>query len=285
MTGRRPSSLGILILIALPTLIAFPAGAQVIAPAGRTLFNRAVMVRSFLRLENFDEPAPGQELRRWINPYAVIWGTTPRLSLSFVSPLVRVESRGLQGTSRSSDTTGTGDSTVFARYDWLHHDVPRGSTRLSPEIGLRLPTGGAFGDGSTDVITTLVFSHVRDPHWIVSDVQFTWNRRGDGDRRAGNQWRFDAAYLFRLLPRKGLAQHGLFTVVELNGEHRRKSRRQGRAERNTGGDLLFLSPGIEWFASRRLVLELSVPIPVHRDLNGSQPEPATAVVAGLRWLF
>ncbi len=50
--------------------------AQIVAPGGRTLFNRAVMVRSFVRIDNFAEGVPGVRVRRVVNPYAVVWAPT-----------------------------------------------------------------------------------------------------------------------------------------------------------------------------------------------------------------
>ncbi len=69
------------------------ARAQIVAPAGRTLFNRTVMIRSFLRIDNFAEGIPGLRVRIITNPYAVVWGAYPNLNLTFVAPLVSVESR------------------------------------------------------------------------------------------------------------------------------------------------------------------------------------------------
>ncbi len=268
-------------------LLLLPAApqAQIVAPAGRTLFNRAVMVRSSVRLDTFDEKIPGVSVRRVVNPYAVVWGATSRLSLSFVAPLVSVTSDSADLPDLDFRTTGLADSSFFARYDWLRRNVSGGYTRLSPEVGLRVPSGGAFGDGSTDPIGALIFSHVRDPHWLIADTQFTYNRRGDRGFREGNNWRYDVAYLRRILPREGLGVPSVLLVLELNGEHARQSRQNGMELPDTGGDLLFLSPGVEWITSNRLVLEFSIPIAVYRDLRGAQMEPQVSLIAGFRWLF
>ena len=63
------------------------AQAQIVAPAGRTLFNHGMMVRSVIRIDNFSEPVPGLRLRRITNPYAFIWGAHTNLSVSVVAPL------------------------------------------------------------------------------------------------------------------------------------------------------------------------------------------------------
>ena len=261
------------------------AHAQIVAPGGRTLFNRAVMIRSFVRIDNFDEGIPGLRVRRVINPYAVVWGAYPHLSLTFVSPLVSIQSKAPSLPARDFTTTSFADGVVFARYDLLRKIVPQGFTRLSPEIGLKVPSGGAFGSGSTDPIGALIFSHIRDPHWLIADAQFTYTTTGNNGLHRGNRWNYDLAYLYRLLLRSELGIPSVLLVLELNGEHVRPSRLNGMRLPDTGGNLLFLSPGIEFIVSHRLVLEFSSPIPVGRNLNGSQIKPTSSFIIGFRWLF
>lgn len=149
-----------------------PIYGQIVAPAGRTLFNEGVLVRTLVRWDSFEDSESGEQLSKLSNVYALVWGARPHLSLSLVAPLVRV-TRG--GVSRS----GSADASVFARYDVLRDTVPGGYTRLASELGVKLPTGGVFGSGSTDLIGGLVLSHVRDPDWWIADLQ--WTLAGTGD--------------------------------------------------------------------------------------------------------
>lgn len=258
--------------------------AQIVAPGGRTLFNRAVMIRSFVRVDNFAEGAPNLRVRRIVNPYAVVWGAYPHLNLTFVAPLVIAQTEDATDPSRNLTTTSFADGLVFARYDLLRKNVRAGFTRLSPEIGLKVPSGGAFSSGSTDAIAALIFSHIRDPHWLIADAQFTYTTTGEGGLRLGNHWNYDLAYLYRVLPRQRLDTPAFYLVLELNGEHERRARLNGMKLPNSGGDLLFLSPGIE-LQTYRWVLEFSSPIPIGRDLNGSQLRSTSSFIAGIRWLF
>ena len=261
------------------------AQAQIVAPGGRTLFNRAVMIRSFVRLDNFAEGIPGLRVRRVINPYAVVWGAYPHLNLTFVVPLVTLQSDDPTLPDRDFTTTSFGDGFIFARYDLLRKIVRGGFTRLSPEIGLKVPSGGAFSSGSTDPIGALIFSHVRDPHWLIADTEFTYTTTGDDELRLGNIWRYDVAYLYRVLPRGGLGIPSVYLVLEMNGQQVRRARLNGTKLPNTGGNLVFLSPGIEFIVTNRVVLEFSSPIPVARRLNGSQLRPTSSFILGIRWLF
>ncbi|MFQ5817269.1 MAG: hypothetical protein ACE5H2_04835 [Terriglobia bacterium] len=261
------------------------AEAQIVAPGGRTLFNRAVMVRSFVRIDNFAEGVAGRRVRRIINPYAIVWGAYPHLNLTFVAPLVTLQSQDRNDPTRTATTTSFADAVLFARYDLLRKNVLRGFTRLSPELGLKVPSGGAFTTGSTDPLAALIFSHIRDPHWLIADAQFTYTTTGDAGRRLGNRWNYDVAYVHRLLPWRYLGIPALYLVLEMNGEHVRRARLNGTPMADSGGSLVFLSPGIEFQPNNRMVLEFSSPIPVWRDLNGNQVRPTSSFILGIRWLF
>lgn len=284
-TGRRlrwgvqspsPSRTPIAVLLCLAMVSASGAAAQIVAPAGRTLFNEGVLVRSVFRWETLEGSAEAGELRRLRNTYALVWGARPHLSFSLVTPFVRTTDSG-------ESRTGSADSTVFARYDVVRKTVAGGYTRLAPELGVKFPTGGAFGTGSTDVIGGLVFSHVRDPDWWIADVQWTLPGTGDGGVRAGERVRFDLAYLRRVWPRSGLGTPMTLAVLELNGESTSDTKRDGSTIPGTGGERIFLSPGIEHIVGRRVVLEAAFPIPVYQH-PGRRPKLEAAFILGLRWL-
>ncbi len=66
---------------------------------------------------------------------------------------------------------------------------------------------------------------------------------------------------------------------------RNRARDRAGALPNSGGGLLYISPGMLYFMKRNLILELSLPIPVVRKLNGVQPQPRTGVVFGFRYVL
>jgi len=126
---------------------------------------------------------------------------------------------------------------------------------------------------------------VRDPHWWIADVEFTKTTTGDGGLRRGNLWQYDLAYLFRVWPRDGMGIPSVMLVLELNGVSRDFAQAGGIPLSDSGGNLLFFSPGVEYIATNRVVLEFSTPIPIRRDMNGIQPKPSSSFIAGVRWLF
>lgn len=68
--------------------------------------------------------------------------------------------------------------------------------------------------------------------------------------RAGERLRFDLAYLRRVWPRGRLGIPMTLVVLELNAESTKDSERDGAPVPGTGGDRIFLSPGIEHFVGR-----------------------------------
>ena len=98
----------------LAALLGLPATArgQIVAPAGRTLFNRTVMIRSFVRIDNFDGDVPGHHVRRFTNPYALVWGAYPNLNLTFVAPLVTLQNRNPNDPSQNFTRTGFADGAI-----------------------------------------------------------------------------------------------------------------------------------------------------------------------------
>ena len=150
---------------------------------------------------------------------------------------------------------------------------------------MKVPSGGAFSTGSSDFLSTLVFSHWRDPHALIADAEFTYTTPNDEGLRRGNRWNYDVGYLYRVFPRGGLGVPFVLLVLEVNAEHVRRTRINGTKISDSGGNLVFLSPGVEFQPYNRLLLEFSVPIPVVRDLNGKQLRPSSSFIIGIRWLF
>jgi hypothetical protein len=73
-------------------------------------------------------------------------------------------------------------------------------------------------------------------------------------------------------------------MLELNGEWSAKQETNGIKDRNSGGNTLFISPGM------RLSLNqwsgfVSVGVPIVDDLNGIQSESSWRITTGAAWAF
>jgi Putative MetA-pathway of phenol degradation len=73
-------------------------------------------------------------------------------------------------------------------------------------------------------------------------------------------------------------------VLELNGEWHAKQVESGVTDPNSGGNVLFLAPGLR-FSKDNWSSFLSVGIPIINDLNGSQAEPEVRLMTGVSITF
>lgn len=276
---------------ALLIALAAPAarGQAILAPGARTLFNKNVLVRSFTHIQRQSISRDGRVLRRtrYVQPVALIYGMGPDLSVTAVAPFVVAESNGWA------------DSQFFVKYDGLiKRNEPRGLTRLAAEVGVQAPTGTEpFSTGAVAFLGGLLFKRVANQKYFIADVQHKAATRNAQGVTTGNNTRFDlaAAYLWVSQPgkeRTGLgkffgyvARHGIYTLLELNAEIQNRARGSAGAIRNTGGGTVLLSPGLQYFARRNLIVEFSAPIPVVRKLNGLQPRPRVGFLLGFRYLL
>ena len=74
-------------------------------------------------------------------------------------------------------------------------------------------------------------------------------------------------------------------MLELNGEYRKKNEIDGDSDDNTGGDIIYLSPGVRVSSAANWSLFLSAGIPVHDDMNGRQTDTDYRVVGGAGFAF
>jgi hypothetical protein len=69
-------------------------------------------------------------------------------------------------------------------------------------------------------------------------------------------------------------------VLELNGEWQAKQTISGASDPNSGGNVVFLSPGMR-IASNRWSGFVTVGLPIINDLNGVQSEPTYRLFGGV----
>jgi hypothetical protein len=120
---------------------------------------------------------------------------------------------------------------------------------------------------------------------LNANVLYVLAIEGSQDTDLGDAFSYNLALSFRL-PEMGHAHQNdevhshatLDLILEANGEWRARQEARGEEDPNTGGDLLYVSPGIRLSMDHGLSLSLSFGIPVWEDLNGVQSEPDYRVI-------
>ena len=282
----------------------------IVAPGGRTLFNRENLVRSFVEARHVSLRTPDGrtvDITQYIMPLAFVYAFHPKWQVIVVQPSVTADITTHAGQSTREDLNGFADSQLIIQYDGLYsRNAPGGLTRLSGVFGLQVRTGASrFSANAVQYTGGLIFEKVaRLKYAFTGDFEYAVATANEDGKSVGNVATnvatFDAVPAYFIIPRdpppsdatwlrKGLYRafrNGAYAILEFNGSSQARAFARGAEEiPNTGGTTLSISPGIQYFISRRFLVEFSAPIPVVKDLNGIQPRPDSTFLLDFRWLF
>jgi len=291
---------------ALAAVFMVPASAFAMAinsDVGLTPFKGQWIYRSQLRYtKKADDPTPrDRKLEVFAMPQTLVYGFTEKASVILTIPFLSKElDATTDGIRASRGDAGLGDLLLLSKYRVYARDYPQATSRFSIVAGTDLPTGQSgdadargklprdlqLGSGSADPLVGSAYTwQSLDDEWDAS-LTYTFNTTAN-KFEFGDVLTYTVAYQRRIwpvrLPARGLyAQWNL--VLEANGQWEQKAKDHARRIDNTGGHLLFLSPGIQ-VATKHVVAEASIQLPVLQHLNGNQVELDFTLVGSIRVTF
>ena len=264
---------------------------QINSPGARTLFVRNFLYRSNWRVLEGSTPSLDVDggPQRHRAPIVIAWENTFVFGLPHhvmavgVVPVVSGPPAALQGASGQPRETGLADPKFFVQYDGLYmKNRPGGFSRLAGFFGVKAPWGQeGFSTETTDLLQGIIFTHAMTRWFVNTDFQWTATTTNN-ESKAGNLLQLDASVMYRLL--RYPERNDLFVVLEVNSFIESRSKRDGMEILGTGGESVFVSPGVEFFLRRNLILELSVQLPVYQELNGHRLSKNWVFVTGFRYL-
>ncbi len=188
-----------------------------------------------------------------------------------------------------SSTTGLGDMKVIGRYQGLLSD-----NSLGIELGLKLPTGKSdqlfqsgdaldrglqLGTGTTDLIAGVYYfgNMCKDLNYFAeATVQTAFNSHDQYRPGTAENITFGVRYmgLGRIMPQ-----------LQING--RIAARDTGLQSDNfdSGGSLVYISPGVSVDITKNTSAYGFVQIPIYQNVNGYQLSPTWMLTVGLRIAF
>ncbi|MCG8612544.1 MAG: transporter [Pseudomonadales bacterium] len=290
-------------------LVAITLGYPSTATTAPITFNTALPVaegefvfRQQLRwLGSGDDPSG---LDREMEAFAAIsvlgYGVNSKLTLFCVQPWTdKSLELTADGSAIERNNQGLGDFTAFSRYTLWQKDAPGRTFRLAGFGGLTAPTGeddasdrfGRLppplqnGSGAWDGFGGLVATWQTLDYQL--DGQISYRANGEANEiEAGDETRLDLSWQQRLWPREleGGVPGFLYGVLELNWLYQDKHRVDGQRDDDSGGDTLWLSPGVQ-YVTKRWVLEAVVQKPVSQNLNGTALENDWIATTSFRMNF
>ncbi len=232
-----------------------------------------------------------------IFPYAITQG---RLVIGGAIPYLDkdLDIKGPGGTTHFSEG-GLGDLHLFAEYAFFVKDEREKTTRAILIGGIDLPTGshgnpdlpqGLWnGSGAVNYSIGAAFSYIPAKWGLYTDLIYRITTEGSGFE-FGDTLRYDLAVGYRLWPGiyETYPSPQINIFLEFNGlweQKNRDFRSDGNKIHDSGGNRIFLSPGIQFIPGRAFLIEASVQIPLVENLNGDQLKTDFQANFGLRWLL
>lgn len=232
-----------------------------------------------------------------IFPYAITQG---RLVIGGAIPYLdkELDIKGPGGTTHFSER-GLGDLHLFAEYAFFIRDEKEKTTRSIAIGGIDLPTGshgnpglppGLWnGSGAENYFIGTAFSYIPARWGFYTDLIYRITSEGTGFE-FGDTLRYDVALGYRLWPAiyETYPSPQINLFLEFNGLWEQKSRdfsSDGNKIHDSGGNRIFISPGIQYIPGRAFLIEASVQLPLVENLNGDQLKTDFQANFGLRWLL
>ncbi len=257
---------------------------------GKAVAFRSVVIRKSQLYQEGNKIADPleREVTATILPVVLPYNLTTDLQLGALVPLMNVQANSSLGTNRSF---GLSDISLFAKHLIIQVDRLQETFRVLLKASVKLPTGSknaapALGTGTVDYSFGTVGAWIGKHFGVYGDVSYALNGTSDG-YKFGNGLTYNIAFAFRAIPTvyETYPTEQWNVYLELNGKYTSKDELNGPALQNTGGNVLFLSPGLQYIPSRYFLLEASMQIPISQSLNGTQLGNDIGGVVGARILF
>jgi hypothetical protein len=202
----------------------------------------------------------GADVSSLVVPAAAFYSPTTNTLLGLAFPYVekRIElNRGGEETIR-----GLGDLTLIGHYRFWNRPARGYADQAAARLGLDLPTGSTDravgvavsepvrralqpGSGAPGVAFTLAAGREHYRYNVNADAGFRLRTEHD-DFRAGDEAFADLSLQAFLAPARTRARgFEVLAALEFEFRHRERSRLDGRSVRDSGGDGLFMAPGLQ----------------------------------------
>ncbi|PHR71075.1 MAG: hypothetical protein COA66_10155 [Arcobacter sp.] len=183
---------------------------------------------------------------------------------------------------------GLSDISFFTKYRFYRKDIL--GVQESAAVLLKVISNSAddnddpsLGTGTTDGIVGLTYGYESLTWYRWASIRYRQNGRNDAGLQRGEKILFDISGGYRPVL-NNYTEADTVWILELNAEFGESANLNGSEVANTGGDQLFLSPGIFW-TKRNFAIKAGVQIPIISNLNGTQDDTDYRAKFVLEWHF
>ncbi|MBW7899343.1 hypothetical protein B188_22420 [Candidatus Brocadiaceae bacterium B188] len=161
---------------------------------------------------------------------------------------------------------------------------PTGVDDKKNNAGEKLEAVEQPGSGSYDFTTAFAYSRWFTRDWTMdTSIQYIYRTEGSGDFKVGDRIDWSLATTYQVIPKNRYPN--VAPVGEINTRYLFRDKQDGKNEHNSGGTIVFLSPGVRAGITPHLGFGASILFPVFQNLLGEQQETDFKVVAGVSYSF
>lgn len=204
-------------------------------------------------LRTFGNIVSKENAKMYMHLLAIPYNVTYKWQVGGIIPFVSISPEGME--SRS----GIGDIRIFTKYQVYQKDGKGKTLRGLVKLTEAFPTGNsrdspALGSGAYQTTLSLVNGYVTTGYGLYAELGY--NLTSDG---LPDNFIYNLAFGYPILPQQyPPRQINLF--LELNGNYVFKDI----------GNNLFIAPGIQYIAGRRILFESGIQLPLDQAATGNQ---------------
>ncbi len=196
-----------------------------------------------------------------------------------------------------------GDATIMGLYRMYTDREIRPNKALTAGIGVKTATGSSTettssgkyvhahmqpGTGSWDPLFSLLYTQMVDPFLMQADMTHQFSTRNHQGYEFGDSTAVNLGATYAMVPEfnvsAGLTYLHVGRANDRDGNYTNLSSLMDDPA-NTGGDSLWLSPGIQAIPVKNAVVDMKVQFPVWEDVNGIQLVTRYRLVIGMAYRF
>ena len=244
----------------------------------------------------------GTREAHWTTELTGFYGITPEFMAMAVLPYKSGRTNDTMGAGSAS---GLGDIALMGRYTFVKSETADATTVMAGLAGVKFATGNTDakgydgtttldshmqpGTGSTDYLLGLSYSRSLSRLSVSANALGTIAKEGKFGtirHRFGNALNYDVTGKYRVAPEAfEPAKPQVFAALGINGEVRRQEKEDGVAVADSGGNTVYLSPGLQLVLAPNWVVDLSYQHAIYHNLKGTQLGETYKVVSGITYLF
>ena len=237
------------------------------------------------------------------------YGVTDNLTLGIRLPYVqrtdvRSPNEAGDAVNNLGNAGGFGGVSLFSQYRFFHTadnlnhlsvvaaiKTPSGASNVQTTQGTAFETHHQPSSDSWDPAVGFSFTRAMGKFSFDSSILYTVANRGTQNTDIGNIFDYNIALSYAFV---GMARNNLFVdsnnapwtgVLELNGMRQDRQITAGLADPNSGGNIIYISPGIRYSGGKNWNTALSIGTPIVKNIHGYQTPPDYRVTYRLVFVF